>query len=513
MTVIINGTAGITFPDGTTQSDGLATPVPAVDGGTGLSSPGTAGNVLTSNGSAWTSATPSAGFSGATTTTSAVDITLTNTSTQTQYVTMTAVDKFVILPDATTLATEGAPIFVVINTGQYPFHIKDGGGNIIYYNVFANQTLTLTLIDNAAAIGKWANENGLLQLSVGLPQISSITAVFANSKSPVVAMLSATEALIFFQPAATSLSVVLATISGTSVSYGTPVSVIASGADPSHMKALAFNSTTGIVSYRTTSGPVWALRAVTVSGATVTVGAAANLTGNNGQDANQSGFMAMLDSTTGFVGYCTDTGVNSVRAFTVSGTTITLGTATTLNTGTAAVYSATQIASGKVLFGYDDNGTKIRVCTNSGTTLTLGTAVAVTGTYENIVGNFTLEKISTDAAAGTYLSVVGGAVTVSGTTISLQNETVVGSGGPLVNFKSRYLSDGLQLGFGQQSTGYFVCLLKGNSSTGVTTIPIQKLGILISEAYNMLGVNGGNKGIAVSVSNTFLASQVIGVIY
>jgi len=62
MTVIINGTAGITFPDGTTQTDGLVTPVPAADGGTGLSSPGTAGNVLTSNGTAWVSAIAGGGL-------------------------------------------------------------------------------------------------------------------------------------------------------------------------------------------------------------------------------------------------------------------------------------------------------------------------------------------------------------------------------------------------------------------------------------------------------------------
>jgi hypothetical protein len=37
MTIILNGTAGITFPDGTTQSDGLSTPVPVADGGTGAS--------------------------------------------------------------------------------------------------------------------------------------------------------------------------------------------------------------------------------------------------------------------------------------------------------------------------------------------------------------------------------------------------------------------------------------------------------------------------------------------
>ena len=35
MTIILNGTSGITFPDGTTQVDGLSTPVPVADGGTG----------------------------------------------------------------------------------------------------------------------------------------------------------------------------------------------------------------------------------------------------------------------------------------------------------------------------------------------------------------------------------------------------------------------------------------------------------------------------------------------
>jgi hypothetical protein len=46
MTVIINGTAGITFPDGQIQD-------------VGVPDPGTSGNVLTSNGTVWTSATPS----------------------------------------------------------------------------------------------------------------------------------------------------------------------------------------------------------------------------------------------------------------------------------------------------------------------------------------------------------------------------------------------------------------------------------------------------------------------
>jgi hypothetical protein len=40
---------------------GVTGTLPAANGGTGLASPGTAGNVLTSNGSAWVSSTPAAG--------------------------------------------------------------------------------------------------------------------------------------------------------------------------------------------------------------------------------------------------------------------------------------------------------------------------------------------------------------------------------------------------------------------------------------------------------------------
>lgn len=57
---LVNFSAGtkdvfVTYPAGKAISDGYGT-LPAANGGTGLTSPGTSGNVLTSNGSAWTSA-------------------------------------------------------------------------------------------------------------------------------------------------------------------------------------------------------------------------------------------------------------------------------------------------------------------------------------------------------------------------------------------------------------------------------------------------------------------------
>lgn len=48
MTIILNGTTGVTFPDGTTQTDGLATPIPVADGGTGSTTAAFSGANITS---------------------------------------------------------------------------------------------------------------------------------------------------------------------------------------------------------------------------------------------------------------------------------------------------------------------------------------------------------------------------------------------------------------------------------------------------------------------------------
>jgi len=55
MAITLDGTTGITSP-----AIDVTTPIAISDGGTGLTSVGTSGNVLSSNGSAWTSAAPAA---------------------------------------------------------------------------------------------------------------------------------------------------------------------------------------------------------------------------------------------------------------------------------------------------------------------------------------------------------------------------------------------------------------------------------------------------------------------
>jgi hypothetical protein len=69
MTMIVSGSTGLEFPDGSDQTSAFTGNAASITsgtlavarGGTGLSSPGDSGNVLTSNGTSWTSA-PAAGF-------------------------------------------------------------------------------------------------------------------------------------------------------------------------------------------------------------------------------------------------------------------------------------------------------------------------------------------------------------------------------------------------------------------------------------------------------------------
>jgi hypothetical protein len=148
--IVLNGTTGIANATWTTATrpaspvagqSGYNTTIGAMETYTGstwstsdLPAPSTAGNVLTSNGTSWTSQTPATPnvSGGATITSSAVDITLTSSSNRVQNVSMTASGKAVILPDATTLSA-GGPTFLILNNGG----ITNCFSKYIYFIIFS----------------------------------------------------------------------------------------------------------------------------------------------------------------------------------------------------------------------------------------------------------------------------------------------------------------------------------------------------------------------------------------
>jgi hypothetical protein len=97
----------------------------------------------------------SPGSGGAEDVTSATNVTLTAASARVQTVIMTAANKAVVLPDATTL-TEGGPIFVIRNRGNVPFFIKNSAGDVIAF-VDGFTSATLMCLESATAKGRWGS--------------------------------------------------------------------------------------------------------------------------------------------------------------------------------------------------------------------------------------------------------------------------------------------------------------------------------------------------------------------
>ena len=317
------------------------------------------------------------GFGGSTTTSSAVDITLTNTSTQTQAVSMTAGGKFVILPNATTLSNKGGPIFIIQNKGQNPFGIKDASGNVIANMVYYGQSVSLVLLNNAASAGTWGTQ---VTGSAGVAGIGPINASAISSypaQEVIVCGLSSTQALIvYLNSAGTTYLVVLATISGSTVTYGTPVTLGAG----SIRAACALSSTLGVFM----SGS--SLIAVSVSGSTLTVGTGAAVSGNLWVMRCN---ILQESATAGVVLFSTDSGSVSTigaRGFTVSGTTITFGTVQNLysvaSTALDTRCATAKLATGSYVSIYTDGLTTAyaRPWTSSAGTVTLGTQTTYSST-------------------------------------------------------------------------------------------------------------------------------------
>ena len=387
-----------TFAQAQTFSAGITstvTPLGVTSGGTGLGTltannvilgngtstptfvaPSTAGNVLQSNGTTWTSAAVPSSNGGATVTSSAVDITLTSSSNRVQNISMTASGKFVILPNATTL-TAGGPIFVIQNAGLYNFGIKDAAGNILV-NAISGSITPLFLTTTATSAGSWETSTVNLGLNISPPSFSTISMAgvySANTNVKATALSSSLVVFAYGNAASSVVNLVAASVSGGVLTFGTPVA--AHSATAVYVGGITkLSSTSGALATQVNNPPnqSTSIRGFSVSGTTITVGTATTLastTVNNYQSI--TGICTLGNGTTGVVQYYDGSGqTNRLRAFTISGTTLTLGTAVTATSGgnTGQNSAITPLDSSTFVF-QDNNNT--RLGSVSGTTITLGT--------------------------------------------------------------------------------------------------------------------------------------------
>jgi hypothetical protein len=481
MSIILNGTAGVTYPDSVLQASG----VPA---------PSTSGNVLTSNGTTWTSATPASSAGGATQTTTGSNITLTSSSNRVQEITPTA-NITVTLPDATTLS-KGTPVFTISNiTNQASFTVTinlNGGSTI--YSMSGGSGVTLALVNNSTAAGTWEiNTLPPLTSQGAYAQFDSNDINFGSyvtpsgygvSKTWNMALSSTTVLTIYRRTGTQYLYAVAGTISGSTITYGTPVvvsTVITSAGSNAGWMAVGLSSTTALV---TTSGTVTTTQiayGLNISGNTITVS-----TGSSAYTANYTYLtgISKLNSTQALISHYNSGATGYVfNTLTHNGTSApTFGTASAAATDTysnAVVISQIPLTATTTLVGYVGVASNyylaVRVVTTSGTSApTLGTTLNTT-VYANY-NNFA-NVVPYSATEVAILSSQGiTSFTISGTTVTYQANNT--------NFTGYTLEYMSPIGWGSSTVGV------GNQSGTINKYTYTAGGALTKSGLSATGFSG-----------------------
>ena len=446
----------ISIPAGATLNTSSAT-VTLPNSSVGISQLSATGTPTSSNflrgDNTWN--TPQAGFSGATITSSAVDITLTSASTQAQSVEMTAADKSVILPDATTLTTKGFPIFVIVNTGIFPFSIKNNSGYILT-TCEPTSSIELTLLSNATSDGIFASD------------VTNSTVSNNTTQSAPFNLVSLPFATIESQ------SVLSTGYFGYQWETGFSMEKI--------------DTSSFFVSYHkgTSNRDVYG-RVISYSGSTITVNSE-TLLYNGSSTASIGASVCLTSSTTGILLVARTS--NSVAVpFSLSGSTITVGT----TSSTFSIAATTNMPFGKpikvtstlIAFGERSatNTFKLRTIQyNAGSAPTIGTISSTSITMPN---DETVPQISRISDTQLFMSYIGTStyneariITISGTNAPVYNTA---------NTTSTMVS--AYLGYGSfinqiDSTNFIVYGLNGSTKYTVSGTTVTHVSDRLFTFYN-----------------------------
>jgi hypothetical protein len=392
--------------------------------------PGTAGNLLTSNGTTWTSATaPAGGITNVVTATG--NTTLTSTPTLLR-ITPTDFGTTVKLPDATTM-TVGTGKFEIQNLSEFHVRIANNSGTLLGF-VDRFGVVEIELSNNASSAGTWVLSAALRYgVSAESPINTTWEQIVAagNPTQSAVIELDSDRAFVLVR-SSTGILYGQAYDQATNT-WGSPT-LIRNAVVNAASAALKISSSAVLVASSTTSTAFEAV-VVSISGTTITVNTATTLT--LGAAVNQFQFFKAVPSG-GFVyGYTNTTGPTSYLVpMTVSGTTVTLGSVASAFSGATGSTLYGNTALDKIVLynpGDDAGSGGFIVYSLSGTTLTAGTRVSV-GVSTNSGSRFVQLTNTTfffDAFNSASATGYVGVLSISGTTatryISANISTVAGS--------------------------------------------------------------------------------------
>ena len=389
---------------------------------TSLSSAGASGNVLTSDGTNWTSAPISAGISNIVTATG--NTTLTSTPTLLR-ITPTGYGTTVTLPDATTMSI-GAGKFTVQNLSEYHVRIVNASKTLLGF-VDAFKTVNIDLASAATSAGAWVLNNAVrLGISAAFDQTTGLINSFGNNDARIVELDADRQCYIF----GASGGILYAQVyDQTTNTFGSPTLIRNTNSNGSSGIEKISASAVLVVSITSSTQDAEAV-VLSISGTTITVNTAAATTAP--AVVNNIQFFRAIPSGGFIYGYNTGNAIY-LMPISVSGTTPSFGTSVlAFSNVTAPVFAHT--ASDKLILMAEDtsNTGGFRAFSLSGSTITSGTRVSSGVNFGNL-GNTKFFKL-TDTTYFYGSAISGGSsyvgvISLSSLTITNNLSSAIGSGG------------------------------------------------------------------------------------
>jgi len=389
-------------------------------------------------------------------------------------------------------------------------------------------TKTPPTVSTSSASGMWtlseqAGYQKLGQWPIPPIVIVGTSATFKSSAQLIktnVWALTTTKAIISYHDYTNDgLYAVVATLSGTTITYGTPV-LVKSTFNPYGSAIVGLDSATALIVYEENSANQLGARVLTISGTTITVGSQVT----NGS-TSQYPSLTPLTSTTALCVYLGG-GAKAV-VITVSGTTPSFGSVASATGGANSTMSVSALSSTEAVMIRDDSANSnyptVNVMTISGTSITMGSnyviesvGVSTSGGYVGIAATSSTSAIATwktssgSALAKSVAMTISGTIPTFGSAITLGSEAVNTSANqsmaPVSSTKAIFT-------YASSSTGYGGAYVLTQSGTSLTaSIPTVTDAIAGTAGVSVGQVDGQVSLNPYRISTSYGAAQVLTVV-
>ena len=431
--------------------------------------PGANGNVLQSNGTAWTSAALSVGISNIVTATG--NTTLTSTPTLLR-ITPTNYGTTVTLPDATTMSV-GTGKFTIQNLSEYHVRIVNASNTLLGF-VYSFDTVNIDLASASTSAGTWVLNNATrLGISAYYADSAGLITSLSGNDVRVLELDSDRQFYLF---ASASNLLYGQVYNQTTNTFGSPTLIRNTANVPGNAGIALINANAILVVSIPGSGTAGQAVVLSISGTTITVNTATSFTSAESLASFGMQFFRAIPSG-GFIYGYHSSGFGNINLvpISVSGTTPSVGTQVTAFTSVSTATTFAQTATDKlILFATGDGGNQggFRVFSLSGNTITSGTAVttsvSATGGTRFVTLTDTTYFFGCNTASAAYV----GVISLSGLTITRYISSALGTGG--VSVRDSITMSSTKVFFTLSQVYYNILTYTGSGislGTALTTAP------------------------------------------